>query len=78
MKEHADEIYKFEKYDLIMEFHRRPAMPIPFSIIPNLWRISVRTVQYLDPNFVQSMPQGKMEPLANRKYIDTSIWIEGF
>ena len=60
VKDNADEIWKFEKYDMIMEFHWKPALPIPFSIIPNLWRIFKRVIHSICSSFGNERRRGKV------------------
>ena len=59
MKDNADEIWKFEKYDMIMEFHWKPSLPIPISVIPNLWRILIRVIHGVRSAFGKEATPGK-------------------
>eukprot|EP00795_Rhopilema_esculentum_P014805 gene14805-5910_t len=39
IKENSDKIWKYDKYDMIMEFKNKPALPMPLSIFTNIPRI---------------------------------------
>ncbi|XP_065052963.1 transient receptor potential cation channel subfamily M member 7-like isoform X2 [Rhopilema esculentum] len=39
IKENSDKIWKYDKYDMIMEFKNKPALPMPLSIFANIPRI---------------------------------------
>jgi len=36
VKNHSDQIWRFDKYDMIMEYRRKPRLPLPFSILTNV------------------------------------------
>ena len=35
----SDKIWRFDRYDMIMEFKNKPSVPIPFSAITNIPRV---------------------------------------
>lgn len=41
IKDNSDKIWRFDKYDMIMEFKHKPALPIPLSIFSNIPRIFI-------------------------------------
>eukprot|EP00794_Sanderia_malayensis_P003066 gene3066-3530_t len=41
-QDHSKMIWRFDKYDMIMEFKHRPCLPIPFSVITNIPRLLFR------------------------------------
>jgi len=45
VKNHSDKIWRFDKYDMIMEYRRKPMLPIPFSILTNIPMILVHMCQ---------------------------------
>ena len=45
-KDNADTIWKFERYDMIMEFKDKPVLPPPLSIFENIYILIKLAIQH--------------------------------
>ncbi|XP_029385890.1 transient receptor potential cation channel subfamily M member 2 [Echeneis naucrates] len=69
VQDNTDRIWKFQRYELIKEYHSRPAAPPPFIILSHLY-IFIRSVVLCRPpiickNFKNELPQIEEEELLS-------------
>ncbi|XP_037831853.1 transient receptor potential cation channel subfamily M member 2 [Kryptolebias marmoratus] len=69
VQDNTDKIWKFQRYELIKEYHSRPAAPPPFMVLSHLchfiWRVVLRRPITRQTDFKHELPRVEEEELLS-------------
>ncbi|KAG5283184.1 hypothetical protein AALO_G00039250 [Alosa alosa] len=67
VQENSDTFWKFERYELIKEFHSRPAPPPPFILLSHLYLLLRRFIMCCHPQGRKQLSETEEEDLMSRE-----------